>query len=184
MPVLGALSVTLEVPSVEEGAQFYVDAGLEAALEGRTARLRCKGQDRDSIVLIGGGARKRLHHIALRADGLDVIAAQTPDHGGRLMEAPEGFESNGLWIEDPHGMLIHLQDRPGMQRWRLRRLTRSTGRAASCARAGPPSCQAQATRPPGRSGWGICCCFRPMYPPAWPSSLRRLAWAWPTTPRT
>ena len=112
MPVLGVLSVTLEVPSIEEGVQFYLDAGLEAAIEGRTARLRCKGKDRDSIVLIGGAARKRLHHIALRADELDVIAAKTPEHGGRLVEAPEGFESDGLWIEDPHGMLIHLQERP------------------------------------------------------------------------
>lgn len=45
MAVLGALSVTLEVPSLEEGVRFYTEAGLEAAIEGEVARLRCRGQD-------------------------------------------------------------------------------------------------------------------------------------------
>ena len=112
MPVLGALSVTLEVPTLEEGVRFYTDAGLEAATDGHVARLRCPGQDRDSVVLLGGAPRKRLHHIALRADGLDAMAKGVPEAGGKVVSAPEGFESNGLWVEDPHGMLIHLQERP------------------------------------------------------------------------
>ena len=112
MPVLEALSVTLEVPTLEEGVRFYTDAGLEAAMDGHVARLRCPGQDRDSVVLLGGASRKRLHHIALRADGLDVMAKTASEAGGKVVSAPEGFESNGLWIEDPHGMLIHLQERP------------------------------------------------------------------------
>jgi catechol 2,3-dioxygenase-like lactoylglutathione lyase family enzyme len=28
-----------------------------------------------------------------------------------VTSAPAGFESNGLWVSDPHGMLIHLQER-------------------------------------------------------------------------
>ena len=112
MAVSGALSFTLEVPDVEPGVQFYTDAGLVAAREGDVARLRCTGQDRDSIVLMGGYPRKRLHHISLRADDLDGIAAAVPAHGGRVVGAPEGFEDNGLWVEDPHGMLIHLSERP------------------------------------------------------------------------
>ena len=111
MPVLGALSVTLEVPQIEPGVKFYTDAGLEAATDGAVARLRCPGQDRDSIVLLGNAPFKRLHHIALRADGLEEIAAKTSNAGGELASAPEGFASNGLWVRDPHGMLIHLQER-------------------------------------------------------------------------
>ena len=111
MPVLGALSVTLEVPDLDVGVRFYTDAGLIASVDGEIARLRCEGQDRDSIVLLGGHARKRLHHIALRADGLDEIAGRVADAGGRIVAAPEGFEDNGLWVEDPHGMLIHLGER-------------------------------------------------------------------------
>ena len=61
---------------------------------------------------MGGFPRKRLHHISLRADDLDGIAAAVPDHGGKVVGAPDGFEDNGLWIEDPHGMLIHLSEQP------------------------------------------------------------------------
>ena len=112
MPVLGALSVTLEVPKLDDGIGFYTDAGLEAASDGHVARLRCAGQDRDSVVLLGDAPKKRLHHIALRAERLDEMAAKVPGAGGKVVAAPEGFESNGLWVEDPHGMLIHLSERP------------------------------------------------------------------------
>ena len=111
MAVLGALSVTLEVPDLQPGVSFYTDAGLNADVERGTARFRCEGQDRDSIVLIGGADRKRLHHISLRADDLDVIAQKTPVQGGDVVAAPEGFEDNGLWVRDPNGMLIHLSER-------------------------------------------------------------------------
>lgn len=112
MPVLGALSVTLEVPDVGPGVTFYTDAGLEAAVDGQVARFRCPGQDRDSVILIGGAPAKRLHHIALRASDLDDIAAKVPAAGGEVVEAPEGFVDEGLWVRNPHGMLIHLVDRP------------------------------------------------------------------------
>ena len=111
MAVLGALSLTLEVPDLAAGVAFYVDAGLIAHVEGDIARLRCDGQDRDSIVLLGGYTRKRMHHISLRADRLNEIAGQVDEHGGRVVDAPEGFEDNGLWVEDPNGMLIHLAER-------------------------------------------------------------------------
>ena len=112
MAVLGPLSITLEVPDLDVGVKFYSDAGMVADVGDDVARLRCAGQDRDSIILLGGHARKRLHHIALRADGLDTIAAAVPDAGGKVMKAPEGFDDNGLWIEDPHGMLVHLLEHP------------------------------------------------------------------------
>ena len=112
MAVLGALSFTLEVPDLEAGVRFYTDAGLVADIEGDVARLRCPGQDRESIVLLGGLGRKQLHHISLRADGLDGIAAKVAEHGGEVVSAPDGFEDNGLWITDPNGMLIRLSDHP------------------------------------------------------------------------
>lgn len=113
MPVLGSHSVTLEVPDIEDGISFYTDAGLEAAKSGNRATLRCRGQQREAIVLLGGFERKRLHHVTLRADGLDEIAAKVPGAGGKVVDAPEGFESDGLWVEDPNGMLLHLRECAG-----------------------------------------------------------------------
>lgn len=108
MAVLGALSLTLEVPDIAPGVAFYTDAGLEARTKGNVARLRCAGQDNDAVILLGGYPRKRLHHVTLRADELDAIAARVAPHGGEVVPAPDGFEDNGLWVRDPHGMLIHL----------------------------------------------------------------------------
>ena len=112
MPVLGAYSLTLEVPHIEDGVRFYEDAGLEASISGQTATLSCKGQDHEAIVLLGGFSRKRLHHVTLRASDLDALSRSVVQAGGAIVAAPEGFGEVGLWVTDPHGLLIHLVDRP------------------------------------------------------------------------
>ena len=101
MAVLGSHSFTLEVPDIEEGIRFYTDAGLIAARDGDVARLHCQGQHRDSIVLLGGFATKRLHHLTLRADDLAGMAARVAQYGGAIVAAPTGFADNGLWVTDP-----------------------------------------------------------------------------------
>ena len=112
MAVLGAVSVTLEVPDLAPGLKFYRDAGLVALIDGDVARFRCPGQDRDAIVLISGASAKRLHHLTLRADRLADIAARVPVTGGTIIAPPTGGPSTGLWVRDPHGMMIHLIEGP------------------------------------------------------------------------
>lgn len=112
MPVLGMLSYTLEIPNLEEGVRFYTNAGLVADVQGDVARLRCPSQQRDSVILIGGKPKKRLHHVSLRADGLEEVAKAVPNAGGSVSGAPELFADDGLWITDPHGMLLHLSEHP------------------------------------------------------------------------
>ncbi|WP_293882989.1 VOC family protein [Sphingomonas sp.] len=112
MAVLGILSFTLEVPDLDEGVRFYTDAGLVATVDGDIARLRCPGQNRDSITLVGGFPVKRLHHVALRADNLDLIAENVVEFGGDVVDPPRGYSDNGLWVADPHGMLLHLSEQP------------------------------------------------------------------------
>jgi catechol 2,3-dioxygenase-like lactoylglutathione lyase family enzyme len=110
MAVLTVLSLTLEVPDLQEGIRFYRDAGLIAATGERVATFRCSEHARTSIELVGGHTRKRLHHIAFRATNLDDIAARASKFGGSIAQAPTGFAQHGLWIQDPHGMLIHLEE--------------------------------------------------------------------------
>jgi len=112
MGVQGMSGFALEVPDVAEAVRFYTDAGLEVSASGAVTTLRCSGQDRDAISLVAG-TRKRLHHVSLRAEDLDGIAARTAVAGGRIIAAPAPFSSDGLWIEDPHGMRIHLVEQPG-----------------------------------------------------------------------
>ncbi len=113
MAVTGVLSFALEVPDVAPGVAFYTDAGLVADVEGQTARLRCTGQERDSIVLLGGAPAKQIHHIALRVDSLDGMADDVVRAGGAVVAAPAAFADAGLWVTDPHGMLIHLVEHAG-----------------------------------------------------------------------
>jgi catechol 2,3-dioxygenase-like lactoylglutathione lyase family enzyme len=112
MPVVSSWSFTLEIPDLEAGIRFYTDAGLIAAHDGIVATLSCKGQHREAITLLGGHSKKRLHHITLRAENLPEIATLVPQHGGAIVPAPAGFAAEGLWLTDPHGMLIHLIERP------------------------------------------------------------------------
>ena len=111
MAVLSVLSFTLEVTDLDAGVKFYTDAGLTVSIDGNVARFTCDGQDRPSITLIGGATAKRLHHISLRADELQSIAAKVPGLGGKIIAAPAQCDADGLWVEDPHGMVIHLIDR-------------------------------------------------------------------------
>lgn len=110
MAVLGILAFTLEVPDVKAGVKFYSDAGLLASTDGQRARFRCVEQDRDSILLVGGADRKRLHHVSLRAEHLAEMERKVSANGGKVVDAPPGFETDGLWILDPHGMRIHLRE--------------------------------------------------------------------------
>jgi catechol 2,3-dioxygenase len=110
MAVQGILSVTLEVPDLQAGLRFYTDAGLIGTSDGVTARFRCEAQNRDSIVLLGGASAKRLHHIHLRADGIDDLLPRVRAQGGGIVPAPPGGSAEGVWIRDPHGMLIHLSE--------------------------------------------------------------------------
>ncbi len=108
MAVTGVLSFTLAVPDIAPGVAFYTDAGLVADVAGNVARFRCPGQDRETIVLLGGAAAKRLHHIALRVDSLAGMAGDVVRAGGQVVAAPVEFSDAGLWVTDSHGMMIHL----------------------------------------------------------------------------
>jgi len=114
MAVTGPYSVAIEVPDLERGIEFYTDAGLEVRVRENRAYFNCVGQETECICLIGGAPRKRLHHLALRADPakFEIIRSTVQEHGGRLIEAPEGCAPDGLWLDDPHGTVVHLVAKP------------------------------------------------------------------------
>ncbi|HEY4970255.1 MAG TPA: VOC family protein [Steroidobacteraceae bacterium] len=114
MAVLGPHGVTLEVPDITSGVEYYTEAGLDSSVAGNVARFRCSGGQAECITLLGGAARKRIHHLTLRADPalFDNVRHQVSAHGGRLMNPPAGFTDDGIWLEDPHGLRIHLIDAP------------------------------------------------------------------------
>jgi len=114
MAVIGPYGVALEVPDLKPGIEFYTAAGLTVDTQDNQARFSCQGRDEICIVLIGGAARKRLHHLTLRADParLDQVPEAVRQQGGKLIEAPDGFEDSGLWLLDPYGTTIQLLGEP------------------------------------------------------------------------
>lgn len=112
MAVLGVAGFALEVPDLEPGIKFYTGAGLEAVVGDGRAALSCLNGQTPCITLVQGSTRMRLHHVTLRADGLDEIAQRVVEHGGAVVDAPPGFDAQGLWVRDPHNVLFHLADIP------------------------------------------------------------------------
>lgn len=110
MSALGLLSITLDIPDLDAGIRFYTLAGLEAVTVGDEARLRCPGQEHDSIMLRPGSSKKRLHHVAMRVDNLDATAESAILAGGERMPSPDGHDNAGIWIRDPQGLLFRLVD--------------------------------------------------------------------------
>lgn len=110
MAVIGPYGLALEVPELGPGIDFYTRAGLEVEHDGNHARFRCRGRAEVCLTLIGGAPRKRLHHVALRADPAQLDAARkaVPTHGGAIIAAPAGFTSSALWLRDPHGTRVCL----------------------------------------------------------------------------
>jgi catechol 2,3-dioxygenase-like lactoylglutathione lyase family enzyme len=116
MSVTGIFSYTLEVPILAQGVKFYGDAGLQLSTAGENAaNFRCSGQNHDCITLIGGTPSKRLHHITFRATAIDAIGDAVVANEGKIVATPSRFGNDGLWVTDPHGMLIHLVDGPEEQ---------------------------------------------------------------------
>ena len=114
MAVAGVLGVVLEVSDLAVGQQFYTDAGLVAESAGDRTALHCTGNAEPAVTLIARDGPMRLNHVRLRAGELDAIAARVPGHGGKVVAPPAGFAGEGLWIEDIHGVLFHLVDRPAV----------------------------------------------------------------------
>jgi catechol 2,3-dioxygenase-like lactoylglutathione lyase family enzyme len=110
MAVSGVIGIALQVPDLDAGTRFYTDAGLDAVATPDRVSLTCSGSLVPSVTLSQSQGPMRLHHVVLRADALAEIAALVPQHGGRLVTAPAGHDADGLWVEDPHGVLFHLVD--------------------------------------------------------------------------
>jgi catechol 2,3-dioxygenase len=107
---------TLEVPELTVGKRFYSDVGLDAKEEKGRVTLRCQNINHNEVILVQGGDKKKLHHITLGAneDALAGIQLAAEKNDVKIIPAPSGFDTNGLWLQDSFGLLIHIEaaDKP------------------------------------------------------------------------
>src|SRR5690349_6547591 len=112
MAVRTLLHYALEVPDQTVGDKFYRGFGLVAeprrdgAVHLRPAPLRRE------TVLLYGGPKKRLHHLAFGAAGDDYQAtvATIRRAGVSEVDPPRGAPEGGVWIHDPDGNPINVRD--------------------------------------------------------------------------
>lgn len=115
----GALAVhsigefALEVPDLAAAEHFYGSFGLRATSEGNQLVLRTVGDQYPWGRLIEG-RRKRLNHLSFHCyeEDLPPLAARLEGAGIRLVDAPRGFESNGVWFHDPFGTPVQIRVGP------------------------------------------------------------------------
>ena len=114
--VLGVHSIgefVLGVPKVELAQDFYGAFGLDAGNEGGQLALRTAG-DGYRWGRVIEAPRKTMHHVAFHCfeEDLPRFKTHVEAQGVRLLDAPPGFEGNGLWLRDPDGLLIEIRVGP------------------------------------------------------------------------
>ena len=111
----GALGVhsldhfALIVPDLKVAQAYFSDFGLDVRERGAALHLRTYGNDHTWGV-VSEGPRKRLHHISFGcfAEDLPRFKTHIEGNGVTLVDAPPGFESNGVWFRDHSGLLLEI----------------------------------------------------------------------------
>lgn len=105
--------VALQIPETdrEVAINFYSDFGLRVSeKKPNLIEAYCDGVNHPSLVLITGAKSKALHHLQIGASSevITKINAKLQQQNISTIDAPQGCNEAGLWISDPHGLLIHI----------------------------------------------------------------------------
>src|SRR2546422_4441919 len=115
MAVKALLHYALEIPDQTVGEKFYTGFGLvdEPGRDG-AVRLRPALLKRETVLLYGG-PKKRLHHVAFGAPGAEFEATRESLRraGVSQVDPPRGAPEGGLWVRDPDGNLVNVRPEAG-----------------------------------------------------------------------
>lgn len=100
----------MTVPDLQAAEVFYKTFGLDVREEGNTLGLYTFGSDQ-RWASIGEGAKKKLNFVTFSVfeEDFSPIKQRIEAEGIRLMDAPRGFDSNGVWFHDHNGVLIEVK---------------------------------------------------------------------------
>ncbi|RJL05902.1 VOC family protein [Paracoccus siganidrum] len=98
------------VPDLKVAQDFYTAFGLDVREEGEGLGLYTFGSDHRWMSLAESN-RKKLSHLsfAVFEEDFEPIKRRIEAEGVRIMDAPRGFDSNGIWFHDPFGVLIEVK---------------------------------------------------------------------------
>lgn len=100
----------MAVPDLKVAQDFYTAFGLDVREEGNGLGLYTFGSDQ-RWASIGEGPRKKLNHLSFGVfeEDFEPMKRRIEVEGIRLMDAPRGFDSNGVWFQDHNGVMIELK---------------------------------------------------------------------------
>jgi catechol 2,3-dioxygenase len=98
------------VPDLRVAEDFYMAFGLDVREEHNTLGLYTHGSNQ-RWGSVGEGPRKKLNFLsfAVFEEDFDPMRRRIEAEGVPLMDAPRGFDSNGVWFHDHNGVLIELK---------------------------------------------------------------------------
>ena len=100
----------LAVPDVKVAEGFYKSFGLDVREEGNSLGLYTFGHPH-RWGAVWEGPRKSIQHLSFGVYEEDVAAfrKRLEAQNVQLLDAPRGFESNGLWFRDHDGNLVEVR---------------------------------------------------------------------------
>lgn len=100
----------MTVPDLQVAEHFYRSFGLDVREEGNNLGLYTDGSEH-RWASIGEGGRKQLNYLsfAVFEEDFEPMKRRIEQQGVKLMDAPKGFDSNGIWFRDHNGVLIEVK---------------------------------------------------------------------------
>lgn len=100
----------LVVPNLKEAEQFYSAFGLDLKAKGNGFDMHTLGHPH-RWGTVSEGKQKQFSHMSFGVfeDDFAAFKVRLQSEGVRVMDAPPGFESNGLWFRNPDGLLMEIK---------------------------------------------------------------------------
>ena len=98
------------VPDLQKAQKFYTDFGLDVREEEAGLALYTFGHQH-RWGCIGEGSKKRMNYLSFGAYAEDIerLRQRMTRFGVAQIDAPAGFESNGIWFRDPDGTFLEIR---------------------------------------------------------------------------
>ena len=98
------------VPDLKTAEKFYAGFGLDVREEGDGIGLYTYGLDH-RWGRVTEGASKKLTYVSFGVypEDLEGLRARLKQFDVKQLDAPAGFESNGVWFHDPDGTLVEMR---------------------------------------------------------------------------
>ncbi|MEY1556470.1 VOC family protein [Yoonia sp. R2331] len=100
----------MAVPDLKVAEEFYTSFGLDVREEGNGLGLYTFGSEQRWASL-NEGARKKLNFLSFGVfeEDFEPIKLRAEAEGVKLMDPPQGFDSNGIWFRDHNGVTIEVK---------------------------------------------------------------------------